>query len=363
MPTRMVANIQVLRGVAATLVVWHHLQAMVNSTFGTSFASSIGTIGVDIFFVISGFIMFYRGYSTPDRIPFFLISRFFRIVPLYWLGTFALVALFLLGFNPNGVHHLTPTTVLESVFFIPTALPDGRHELVLSLGWTLMYELFFYALFAISFFARSRVLSFVLIAVALCSTSLIGTLVDGLSYLQMYYLAPITIEFLYGAILGLIFDKISIKSKRVLLSGAAASFLAAVSMLFAFYELGLVDVGKFGARFLTFGIPAFLIVLAALLLEKANVRKDSGALIRWGDISYSLYLFHPLTLQAAIKGADQVVPQNTFGIGLAIIFAMGITLAASWIIYDRIETRLVAFGKRVAKRALPKSEAQGRFAT
>lgn len=348
----MIANIQVLRGFAATLVVWHHIQPMLNNSFGTSFQTNIGAIGVDIFFVISGFIMFYRGYTTPDRIPFFLVSRFFRIVPLYWLATFFLVAVFLLGFSPNGVHHLTPRMLLESVFFIPSPLPNGEHSLVLLLGWTLMYELFFYGLFAVSFVARSRRISLAFLAVALCSTSILGTLVEGWSYLQMYYLAPITIEFLFGAVLGLSFDKIRFNSRRSALSAAGACFLVTTGLLLWFHQSGEFDTGRFGLRFLVFGIPSFFFVLGFLILEKAGIRKSSGMLVKWGDISYSLYLFHPLILQGSIKFLDRALPQNGLGVFLAITLSFSILIFATWIIYELVETKIIAFGKNVAQRTL-----------
>lgn len=348
----MVANIQVLRGFAATLVVWHHIQPMLNSSFGTSFQTNIGAIGVDIFFVISGFIMFYRGYTTPDRIPFFLISRFFRIVPLYWLATFALVTLFLLGFSPNGVHHLTPRMVLESIFFIPSSLPNGNHALVLLLGWTLMYELFFYALFAVSFFARSRRMSLCCLTAALCSTSILGTLVEGWTYFQMYYLAPITIEFLYGAVLGMTFDKIRFISRRSALIAAGSCFVVTTGLLIWFYQSGEFDTGRFGLRFLVFGIPSFFFVLGFLILEKSGIRKRSGMLVKWGDTSYSLYLFHPLILQGSIKFLEHVLPQNGFGLFLAIALSFLVLIFATWVIYEVVETRIITFGKRVAKGTL-----------
>ena len=357
MRRQMVANIQILRGVAASLVVWYHMQAMLNTSFGTGFDSKLGAIGVDLFFVISGFIMFYIGHSTPARIPHFLVNRFFRIVPLYWLATMALVVVFLAGFNPNGLNILTPQIVLESLFFIPSEFENGRHDLALSLGWTLMYELFFFTLFAISFFMRSRLRSFVFVAAVLMLTSFIGTQVEGLSYLQMYYLAPITIEFLFGAVLGLTYQHLGLKTKRLTLMAGVACLALATVMLVVVFQAGWVDLGKFGLRFLTYGVPSFFIVLGFLLLEKANYRIASGPLIKWGDISYSLYLFHPMALQGAVKAVAVVAPINAFGTGTAALFAFAVSIFVAWLIYELIETRIVAYGKSVSKHVLPKSPA------
>lgn len=354
MNKQIVANVQILRGVAASLVVWYHLQAMLNGVFGTDFDSPLGAIGVDIFFVISGFIMFYRGHAGPERIPHFLISRFFRIVPLYWIGTVFVVIVFLLGFHPNGVHQLSPQIFVESMFFIPSEFEDGRHDLILVLGWTLMYELFFYALFALSFFTRSRLGSFFFVSAILIGASVLGTQVEGLSYLQMYFLSPITIEFLFGAVLGLTFARFPERSPRLSVLLGVFCLALAAGLLVAFFQAGWVDLGRFGGRFLVFGVPSFFIVLGVLLLEKANVRKGSGALIKWGDISYSLYLFHPLALQATVKLAGEVLPINPIGTVLAALLAFTVSILMALVIYETVETRLVATGKRVANKSLPR---------
>src|SRR5215471_1422417 len=102
--TDVVFNVQFLRAVAAMLVVVHHLQAMVNANYGTEWSSRFGTFGVDVFFVISGFIMFYTNRTMRRGAREFISNRLLRIVPLYWLATFAMVALFLIGFRPNGLH-------------------------------------------------------------------------------------------------------------------------------------------------------------------------------------------------------------------------------------------------------------------
>lgn len=358
MRKQMVSNIQILRGVAASLVVWYHMQAMLNNAFGTSFDSKLGAIGVDVFFVISGFIMFYIGHSTPARIPNFLVSRFFRIVPLYWLATIALAVVFLAGFNPSGLHMLTPQIFIESMFFIPSEFENGRHDLALALGWTLMYELFFYTLFAISFLMRSRLRSFAFVASILMLTSFIGTQVEGLSYLQMYYLAPITIEFLFGAALGLTYHRIGLGSKRAMIAAGIGCLALATLMLIYVFQAGWVDLGKFGFRFLTYGVPSFFIVLGFLLLEKANFRVASGPLIKWGDISYSLYLFHPMALQGAVKIAAIVAPMNAFGTGFAALFAFAVSIAVAWVIYELFETRIVAYGKSIANRVTPQKPMQ-----
>ena len=134
-------NLQVLRGVAAMLVAYFHLQPMLAIPYDLDANDYTGAFGVDLFFVISGFVMYISNGSMNRPKLAFLIGRFFRIVPLYWLSTFVLVALFYAGFHPNGLNHFEPSMLPRSMFFIMSAFPDGRHDLILSLGWTLIYEL------------------------------------------------------------------------------------------------------------------------------------------------------------------------------------------------------------------------------
>ena len=104
--------------------------------------------GVDIFFIISGFVMFYANRTQPNSIKRFLAARVLRIMPLYWFATLLIVGLFAIGLRPNGVHYLDAEIVAKSLFLIKSTFPDGRYDLVLNLGWTLIFEMFFYVVFA-----------------------------------------------------------------------------------------------------------------------------------------------------------------------------------------------------------------------
>ena len=113
-----ILNIQVLRGIAALLVVYFHLQPVVHSAYGGNHVWKFGLAGVDIFFVISGFVMFYANRTQPASISRFLAGRVLRVMPLYWCATLLIVALFAIGLRPNGVHYLDAEIVAKSLFLI-----------------------------------------------------------------------------------------------------------------------------------------------------------------------------------------------------------------------------------------------------
>lgn len=90
-------NIQALGAVAAIIVAFLHLQPVLSKTFHVSTGLHFGAFGVDIFFVISGFVMYISNRRMDRSIRTFLTGRFFRIVPLYWLATLLVVLLYILG--------------------------------------------------------------------------------------------------------------------------------------------------------------------------------------------------------------------------------------------------------------------------
>lgn len=121
----MVRNIQVLRCVAALVVVWHHLQTQLHLQMDMPPLGFHGRAGVDIFFVISGFIMFHTTWDARRRVTRFWIDRVIRIAPLYWLATLAVTGLVLVGFHPAGVMKISLEDVIADMLF----LPDIREEL------------------------------------------------------------------------------------------------------------------------------------------------------------------------------------------------------------------------------------------
>ncbi len=154
-----IASIQILRALAALMVVFSHVQADSFDTANRAGQHFAGfhmlplNAGVDLFFVISGFIMVYasrRLFGTPRAGAQFMARRIARIVPLYWLATS--LALILLGYEAARGKGAFPGVweILASFGFIPFARPqDGLVQPVTGVGWTLNYEMFFYAVFAL----------------------------------------------------------------------------------------------------------------------------------------------------------------------------------------------------------------------
>ena len=139
----MIGNIQLLRAAAVYAVVIHHADDPVTDYTGYDFGSVSTSSGVDVFFVISGFVMVYTTYKRTKN-PFeFWRDRAIRIVPMYWIATLCMISLYMIGFRPAELHAYELQDVISSLFFIPDVRADGIEKPIIPLGWTLNYEMFF----------------------------------------------------------------------------------------------------------------------------------------------------------------------------------------------------------------------------
>jgi peptidoglycan/LPS O-acetylase OafA/YrhL len=347
MAGKQIANLQGLRGIAAFLIVLYHMQPVLNRAYGLSLKSNFSVFGVDIFFVLSGFVMFY---SNPEPRPAegsrFLVQRFFRIVPLYWFATLAIIAFFMAGFRPVGLHDLNLKIVAESFAFIPSSFPHGRHDLILTVGWTLMFELFFYLAFAATFAMRSLEKSFATLAAAFLALALVGQVVKPLPFLLDFYTSPIMLEFLYGAATAILYLRWSRDLPRWLPQAGLALLVLGFAVAIAQDVAGVGVPNKHEARFLILGLPAFMIFAGALAMERGGWVLKNRFFLELGAASYVLYLFHPLILQMAVKSARPVLPGAS---PVAVVLAVLACLAAAFGVHYWIEKPVLGWSKRLTR--------------
>jgi exopolysaccharide production protein ExoZ len=187
-----VRSIQFLRGVAALGVLGFHAASRAGGSFG------VGAAGVDIFFVISGFIMWVVTSRRTPKPGQFLARRAERIVPLYWLVTLATATAAILA--PSAFPAMRPTAshVVQSLFFIPHRDPTGLIAPLIVPGWTLNYEIFFYLLFAGSLMAPAR-LRVWLVSGVLAALVALRPLGDITNSAWATYTDPILLEFAAGS--------------------------------------------------------------------------------------------------------------------------------------------------------------------
>jgi len=340
----MVSNIQALRAFAALAVCWRHMLMWFATDPGYGLFH-VGRAGVDVFFVISGFIMFHTTRDNDRTSVQFWTDRVVRIAPLYWLMTLFIVALYLAGLPSGDARHIDGNDVPLALLFLPNIRGDGDWNPILATGWTLIYEMYFYALFGLTFFLRSQARALALLTAFFIATWLVSTRVP-LPFTLFRWSEPITLEFAAGGLLALLYrspvelPKLSARIAGWLLIaiGTAAFFVVAYLFTDATAE-------PTAFRTLVNGPPAVMVVAGALMLERSGVVWKSRTLLLLGAASYSIYVVHlPVFQYAALlwsqlsPGMPQLLPLYYAGAYAAAVLA-GIAL------YFAFEKPVTAFLK------------------
>ena len=275
---RMILNLQLLRAFAAlNVVVFHIISTATSYGYETNLISSLrgwGANGVDIFFVISGFVMLYTQLDDKRTVKNFLISRAIRIIPLYWLLTFAIIIAYI--FAPSVFRELVITTeyALASLGFISNTFMG--EEPILYLGWTLEWEMLFYLVFGLSLWFRSW-----LVILSLTSLALIGIAFAASDFIVLEFIAGLLIALLFKLYGFNSFGKVSLVLGGLLLSFSISEEVRA-----------LVE-----NRVILWGLPSIFIVYGVVAAPQINSKL--GKLL--GDASYSIYLIQVFSIPIFYK--------------------------------------------------------------
>lgn len=343
-------NIQVLRAIAALMVCAFHLQYLFMSP-GEAKPFPNGEMGVQVFFIISGLIMYHTtkdGQGIPNKSAWsFAYNRIIRILPLYLLVTFVYVA------DDISWQYLNENfgRIVKTVFFIPqmtdTLGPKYGYP-ILDVGWTLNYEMFFYFMFFISLlfgrFAYRVLLSIFLIFGLLIPLLFIGGFDPSYTSFKVYpvsifnmFCNPIVLLFASGVVLGMLIDRIA-WGKAVLLSGFVVS-----GFLFIIHVAGILDLQVNIYTDLLFIFPW---IFFAAMCDKAGLFVFKfRSLTSIGDASYSLYLWHPIVFAYLRLVAERLsLPYMDFP-WAAFIIGMIAAAVVSHISYSQIESRITPWLK------------------
>lgn len=341
---REILSIQVLRGLAALFVALFHLRGRIEETHPALFAAlQSGGCGVDLFFVISGFIIVYINepqHNTLSGAREFLINRFFRIAPLYYLCT--------LGSMGNSMETWLET--LRSLAFLPLAsgpAPTYGFARIIT-GWTLNYEMFFYLLTAAAMLFSRRVWHVLLFAmIALVTVPMLHFGFVGLggapgyaySYAYLNLITnPMILEFGGGVVIGLIYKR---------------HFQCIPTAVL----LGLLGLGVWGVAaqmvkggsphgLLTWGLPFMCVVWAAAECERRLSWKPPAAAVYLGTISYSFYLLHMKCNGVLTKIIKHGLRHNAWNFGMTpFLVSLLFSLAVAAFSYHLIEQKLSRFLK------------------
>lgn len=348
-------SIQALRALAAVMVVFHHAQNDAGRTaaeMGAPFARFFAlpwAAGVDLFFVVSGFVMVFSSekmFAAPGGAGQFISRRIARIVPLYWLATAIFVVAALRGAAAGKQIAPSLGEILSSFAFLPFPRGiDGAPRPVHSLGWTLEYEMFFYLVFA-CFLWLPRTRAVAGVAAFLGALVLANVAFQPQNVALAYWSDPIVLEFALGMGIALA------HRSGLRLSNIAAALTALPALAVLAYDpmhsaaegFDALDPSGF-LRLFSWGAP--MAALFAAIVLRANTPTASPLLratAMVGDASYALYLFHPLAI-IVLRKIWLAAHLERFGFWPLVVASTLASIVLALAIYRWIEKPMTAWAQ------------------
>jgi peptidoglycan/LPS O-acetylase OafA/YrhL len=326
-------GIEFSRGIAAALVVLHHTGSIMSQPrfygaqpFGGLFENF--NVGVDFFFVLSGFIItwvHWRDIGVPERFKVYAWRRFVRVFPPYWGVVIPLVILYQLFPSAGLDSQRDPANIVFSLGLLPYPLPP-----VLGVAWTLVREILFYTIFGFAILMGGRWLWLLPIwGIAIIAAQFWGEL----SYPWSISLDAFNIEFLFGIGTALWLRSRQTPAPWIVLLVGVAVFLFGLLLLRDIQSVPLV--GR-----LYFGSASVAILLGLVELERSGKLAWPGALRFFGASSYSIYLVHPVTLSLAVHVVSRVAPKDAPVLLPVILLALA-GIAGGLIYHALIERPLI----------------------
>ncbi len=338
-------NIQALRGIAALMVCFYHFRRAIVAPWG-EIAFGNGWMGVQLFFMISGFIMVHTtsGITSnyTDQSFRFFLNRCLRIVPLYLIATLVYIA----GEIPKGYIQSHGELLLRSLLFIvpQTSTKGPEYGMpTLEVGWTLNYEMMFYLLFAVSLlFGKLRyVFVYLIFVLLLVAVPLAGGFELSSSYKVFrdyeisYFNAltnPIWIHFIAGVSAGLLLKYVHPSRLFCRIS------LPVSIILFAIYYTGCSGLEINAVNDLLFGGILFIAFLINDMHEQGY--RFPHALNMLGNISYSLYLFHPIVLSYLFTLLLIIGQKPWAKTPVFLVVAITTAIGISFLVHKLLEVRI-----------------------
>jgi peptidoglycan/LPS O-acetylase OafA/YrhL len=298
---RKLKSIQALRAIAAILVVIDHIFSRVeglnpgSTLFSAAAYHYLGEIGVQVFFCISGFIMVHtsNGNGGLSDAVLFLKKRAIRIYPIYIITLLSFVAAvkyFATSYNINFWVDVSDSNVLKRLFLMPTFIYDNGWNNILMQSWTLVYEVYFYVVFAlcmmlvptkyISLLASMFIVSVMVIVVSF------GTREDSntSTYILNVLGSKNLLFFVFGMIVS--FAEKSVISKLRIINNSALFYSLSVTLILA--SIMLTDyVSVYGIS-----ISILALMYISTVVEINGDRPINKLMVFLGEASYSLYLVH-----------------------------------------------------------------------
>lgn len=351
---KIIYSVQYLRAFAAILVVYCHAIDRVGDSRQSNFyfLNNFGAIGVDVFFVLSGFIISIIGENISgggESFLNFLKKRFIRINLIYYFITFIIICQIVLTnklFNYNSL--------VKSITILPI-FDFGKQFVspILFIGWTLSFEWLFYVIYSIliGFSVLRRDVVLVCFLILLC---ILGLLFQFDNAHWIFITNPMVLEFAVGILIARIYKSSSIKlSKIVVYSVFFISIMMFMFLIFKGYssiseaDFILKGIGSW-KRFFLWGIPSAMLVFGLIFIEKNNTDKfiKSKILLVLGDASYSIYLTHQLFLLIYLSVNKRIEILQNLNADVNIILLTFLAVVIGYFFHKFFEIPMLNYAKK-----------------
>ncbi|MFN6561630.1 MAG: acyltransferase family protein [Nostoc sp. ChiSLP01] len=300
--------LQVYRGIAAILVVLSHGDRILSRQLDQNSLLHIfhfGWIGVDFFFVLSGFIIFYihqYDIGKPNKLKSFITKRFIRIYPLYWIVLASKILASIFTNYKDTIYQTGAGEVLKAFLLIPQDRAILNTNFI-GVSWTLSYEIFFYCLFAGLILFDTKICRAIIVAwIAGVLLNLFNLLPIGNNFILKFIFDEHNLEFILGCLAAYTISQSKFKFKNSLIY--TSLFLLVLSVINTKYRE--FDVSGIPSL-ISYGIPFTLLIIGSVYLEMSSKINIPFILIYLGDASYSIYLTHGFFLSNISKILDALV--------------------------------------------------------
>ncbi len=315
-------NIQMLRGIAAMLVVLCHATTQWGMTLPemSQYAFAAGFTGVDLFFVISGYVISKSAVAASERngrllgAADFGFNRAARIFPLYWIVLAASIPL---------AFYITGSISWGKPFSLWEVLTLSGDNPIVSVAWTLRFEVWFYALIAaLILITPPTFLRWALGCFALVyGIILVWAQLTGFNYGIVLF--PVVLDFLFGILVFLYFDR------GWKLPAGVTVAIGVTGLLIGTYMMVGNSWAKAGLRPYYLGVPAAVLVAGMISLEPRW--RAPRLLVAMGDASYSTYLWHWPILYGLVMAQIKIPGLATVAATLIVMPCIG------WLSYRYME--------------------------
>jgi exopolysaccharide production protein ExoZ len=349
-------SVQYLRGFGAmTVALWHGLSQLERTQPHLRYPMW-GAIAVDIFFVISGFVMWHMTMAQPVSFGEYWRKRIVRAFPFYWLMTSLVVAVMLIAPSLLSSSRFDAAHVMASYLFLPWPHPvlHSQFAPVIIPGWTLIYEVAFYAVLGFGLFVPLRWRAGAVIG-AIIAAALLPVFVTSSSFFFYFYTQPLIADFAVGVLIGWMLWNGYRFPAWLSLTAIGASFIAVLLMPSPSHFVPMI--GGYGfmlSRTLHYLIPSFLIVAGAVFFDCARPDAKKWALLALiGDAAYSIYIVHVMVLPVVTRFWNMTGLQADWRWnGVYLMLAVAASTAVGILCYRAIEIPLFKFFDRITRRKI-----------